>query len=71
MKNITKTLLVLVSSLSIAFAAQAGEVNLTGSAKASYSIGGTDDSMGKGIGVSNELEFCNASLKRHYFHSFL
>ena len=55
MKNITKTLLVLVSSLSIAFAAQAGEVNLTGSAKASYTIGGTDDSMGKGIGVSNEL----------------
>jgi len=55
MKNITKTLLVLVSSLSIAFAAQAGEVNLTGSAKASYTIGGTDDSMGKGIGISNEL----------------
>jgi hypothetical protein len=56
MKNITKTLLVLVSSLSISFAAVAGEVTLTGSAKASYSIGGTDDSMDKGIGISNELK---------------
>ena len=56
MKNITKTLLVLVSSLSISFAAIAGEVTLTGSAKASYSIGGTDDSMDKGLGISNELK---------------
>jgi len=56
MKNITKTLLVLVSSLSISFAAVAGEVALTGSAKASYSLNGTDDSMGKGIGISNELK---------------
>ena len=56
MKNITKTLLVLVSSLSISFAAVAGEVSLTGSAKASYSIGGTDDSMDNGIGISNELK---------------
>jgi len=56
MKNITKTLLVLVSSLSISFAAIAGEVSVTGSAKASYSIGGTDDAMDNGIGVSNELK---------------
>ena len=56
MKNITKTLLVLVSSLSISFAATAGELTLTGSAKASYSIGGSDDSMDKGVGVSNELK---------------
>jgi len=56
MKNITKTLLVLVSSLSISFAAVAGELALTGSAKASYSIGGSDDSMGKGIGISNEMK---------------
>jgi len=55
MRNITKTLLVLVSSLSLSFAAIAGEVSITGSAKASYVIGGADDSMGKGIGVSNEL----------------
>jgi hypothetical protein len=56
MKNITKTLLVLVSSLSISFAAIAGEVSLTGSAKASYTMNGTDDSNGKGVGVSNELK---------------
>ena len=56
MRNITKTLLVLVSSISISFAAVAGEVTLTGSAKASYTIGGTDDAMDKGIGVSNELK---------------
>ena len=48
MKNITKTLLVLVSSISMSFAAIAGEVALTGSAKASYAIGGSDDSMDKG-----------------------
>jgi hypothetical protein len=56
MKNITKTLLVLVSSLSISFAAYAGGLELTGSAKASYSIGGTDDSFDKGIGISNEMK---------------
>jgi hypothetical protein len=55
MKNITKLLLVLVSSVSLSFAAVAGEVSMSGSAKASYKIGGADDSIGKGIGVSNEL----------------
>ena len=56
MKNITKLLLVLVSSISLTVSAVAGELSITGSAKASYSIGGTDDSMGKGIGISNELK---------------
>jgi hypothetical protein len=55
MKNITKILLVLVSSISISFAAVAGELTLTGAAKASYVIGGADDSQSKGLGVSNEL----------------
>jgi len=55
MKNITKTLLVLVSALSISFAATAGELSITGAAKASYVIGGGDDSQGKGLGVGNEL----------------
>ena len=55
MKNITKTLLVLVSALSISFAATAGELSVSGSAKASYVIGGADDSQSKGIGVGNEL----------------
>ena len=58
MKNITKTFLVLVSALSISFAsATAGELSVSGAAKASYVIGGADDSQGKGIGIGNELNF--------------
>ena len=55
MKNITKTLLVLVSALSISFAATAGELSVSGSAKASYVIGGADEAQSKGLGVGNEL----------------
>jgi len=55
MKNITKILLVIVSSLSLTFSAIAGELTISGGAKASYNIGGSDDSHSKGIGVSNEL----------------
>ena len=55
MKNITKTLLVLVSSFAISFAATAGELTISGAAKASYVIGGASDSQSKGIGVGNEL----------------
>ena len=58
MKNITKTLLVLVSALSISFAsATAGELTVSGAAKASYVIGGADEAADKGIGVGNELNF--------------
>ena len=57
MKNITKTLLVLVSALSISFNATAGDLAVSGSAKASYKIGGATDSNSKGLGVSNELNF--------------
>ena len=57
MKNITKTLLVLVSSFAISFAATAGELTISGAAKASYVIGGADDSQSKGLGVGNELNF--------------
>jgi len=60
MKQITKTLLVLVSALSISFAATAGELSMTGAAKASYVIGGADEAQGKGLGVSNEFT-ANAS----------
>ena len=55
MKNITKTLLVLVSSFAISFAATAGELTLSGAAKASYVIGGADEAQSKGLGVGNEL----------------
>ncbi len=55
MKNITKTLLVLVSAVSLSVSALAGELTLSGAAKASYKIGGGDDSNSKGVGVGNEL----------------
>lgn len=58
MKNITKTLLVLVSSSLISFASVAGELTVTGAAKASYVInGGNSNNLNKGLGVSNELMF--------------
>ena len=58
MKNITKALFVLVSSSLISFASIAGELTVTGAAKASYVInGGTLNELNKGLGVSNELHF--------------
>ena len=55
MNKITKILLVLVSSLSISVSAIAGELTVTGSAKANYSIGGTDKNANKGFGITNEI----------------
>jgi hypothetical protein len=55
MKNITKTLLVLVSAVSLSVSAIAGELTLSGAAKASYNIGGSTDSSPASIGVGNEL----------------
>ena len=57
MKNIIKSVVVLVSSSLISFAAVAGELTVTGSANASYLINGGQNSNGKGIGISNELMF--------------
>ena len=55
MKNITKLFAVLVSSIVLVGNVVAGEMTVTGSAKASYVIGGNDANAGKGIGVANEL----------------
>ena len=55
MKTITKLFAVLVSSIVLVGNAVAGEMTVTGSAKASYVIGGNDANAGKGIGVANEL----------------
>jgi hypothetical protein len=55
MKNITKLFAVLVSSIVLVGNAIAGEMSVTGSAKASYRIGGEDLNGGKAIGVANEL----------------
>ena len=55
MKNITKLLAVLVSSIMFVSNAVAGEMSVTGSAKASIRTGGEDRNAGKTIGVANEL----------------
>ena len=54
MNKITKIVLVLFTSLSMSLSAFAGELSVTGSAKASYAIGGATNSS-KGIGISNEF----------------
>ena len=58
MNKITKMIVVLASSLGIAFSATAGELAVSGSAKASYLInggGGNNDDVG--LGITNELMF--------------
>jgi hypothetical protein len=57
MKNILKTIAVLVSSSLISLSAVAGELSVTGSANASYLINGGQNNDNKGIGISNELMF--------------
>ena len=52
-----KTLLAVLSSLVISVSAYAGGLSVSGSAEATYIIGGTDDANSKGLGVSNELNF--------------
>ena len=56
MKNIAKILFVAISSFSLMFSANAGELTVSGSAKATYQItnGAQADN---GIGVTNELNF--------------
>ena len=55
MKNITKLFAVLVSSIMFVSTAIAGEMTVTGSATATYRIGGEHMDAGKAIGVANEL----------------
>ena len=61
MKNIVKIALTLFASISLLASANAGELTVTGSAKATYShtTGGTlnGTNSGKGIGISNEMAF--------------
>ena len=57
MKNIVKTIAVLVSSSLISLSAVAGELSVTGSANASYVISGGQNNDNKGLGISNELMF--------------
>jgi len=57
MKNILKTIAVLVSASLISVVAKAGELAVSGSAKASYVINGGQTTTGKALGISNELMF--------------
>ena len=58
MTKITKMLVVVASSLLVSFASVAGELSVTGSAKASYAVnGGGGNNLDKGLGISNELKF--------------
>ena len=57
MKNILKTIAVLVSASLISVVAKAGELAVSGSANASYVINGGQTTTGKALGISNELMF--------------
>jgi len=63
MKNTMKIMLALLTSVSLISNASAGELTVTGTAKATYNIisGGTSAararSSGKGVGVANEIDF--------------
>jgi len=56
MKNIIKTLIVMLASISLFSSAYAGELSVTGTAKATYNIlSGKNQNSNKGIGVANEF----------------
>ena len=56
MKNIMKTLLVSIASLSLMFSVNAGELSVSGSAKATYLVS-NGVQADNGIGITNELNF--------------
>jgi hypothetical protein len=57
MKNIIKSVIVMLSSISLFASANAGEVGVSGTAKATYNIISGKSNIGKGLGVTNELNF--------------
>ena len=57
MKNIIKSLIVMLSSVSLFASANAGELGVSGTAKATYNILSGKTNVGKGLGVTNELNF--------------
>ena len=60
MKNIIKTLIVMFSSISLFASANAGELAVSGTAKATYNIQSGKTNAGKGLGITNELNFTAA-----------
>ena len=56
MKNIIKSVIVMLSSISLFASANAGELSVTGTAKATYNIlSGYAQNSNKGLGVANEF----------------
>jgi len=72
MKKITKISLVILSAFSLTIStAFAGELTVTGGVTGTVKMGGADMSTGKGIGVSNELDFsANGELDNGYTWSW-
>ena len=60
MKNIIKTIIVMFSSISLFASANAGELSVSGTAKATYNILSGKTNAGKGLGITNELNFTAA-----------
>jgi len=60
MKNIIKTLIVMLTSISLFGSANAGELTVNGTAKATYNILSGKYNAGKGLGITNELNFTAA-----------
>ena len=56
MKNIIKSLMVLLSSVSLFSTAFAGEMSVTGTAKATYHIA-SGAAAEPGVGINNHLDF--------------
>jgi outer membrane protein OmpU len=56
MRNITKILFVAITSVSLMFSANAGELTVNGTAKATYNISSGVE-KGAGLGIANELNF--------------
>ena len=57
MKNIIKTLIVMLTSISLFGSANAGELSVSGTAKATYNVESGGKNAGKGLGITNELNF--------------
>lgn len=59
MKNITKIIVALFTSVSLISSVSAGDLSVTGSAKATYNIlkGGSIGNASKGIGIANDINF--------------
>ena len=57
MKKITKIITVVLTSVALFTSAYAGELTVTGNAKATYNITSGYSAVEKGIGISNHLYF--------------